>query len=346
MRFGRALRSVFRPFRSVEPKPVILNYHRVADEPVDPWGLAVSPARFAEQLQVLRRTRSPLPLTDFVNCFKAGTLPTNAVAVTFDDGYADNLLAGKPLLAAADIPATIFLVTGCLDSSEEFWWDELARLVLAESGPQKFEVVVQGHVLSFDLGGFPAPAAHVWSSWLSRKQRWRAYRSIWLALRTLDNEGRRRVMAEIRAKLTGRHSQPGAGRAMSRREVRLLVDGELITIGAHTVTHPALTATEIDASRREIAESKAACEALVGKPVPGFAYPYGEVDERVRSVVEEAGFAFACSTRSGPVTAKSDLLTLPRVVAADWDGDTFERALEVASAEDQSRTWLTEARPA
>jgi peptidoglycan/xylan/chitin deacetylase (PgdA/CDA1 family) len=133
---------------------------------------------------------------------------------------------------------------------------------------------------------------------------------------------------------------------MSRREVRLLVDGELITIGAHTVTHPALTATEIDASRREIAESKAACEALVGKPVPGFAYPYGEVDERVRSVVEEAGFAFACSTRSGPVTAKSDLLTLPRVVAADWDGDTFERALEVASAEDQSRTWLTEARPA
>jgi peptidoglycan/xylan/chitin deacetylase (PgdA/CDA1 family) len=336
MRFGNALRSVLQPLRSVEPKPIILNYHRVADEPIDPWGLAVSPARFAEQLQVLRRIRHPLPLTKFVSSLRAGTLPTNAVAVTFDDGYVDNLLAGKPLLVEADIPATIFLVTGCLGISEEFWWDELARLVLVDGSQQQLEIVVQGRALHFDLGSFPAAAPDGWHNWLSRKQRWRAYRAIWLALRPLDNEDLRRVMSEIRAKLTSRHSQPGAGRAMTKGEVRRLVDGELIAIGAHTVTHPALTEIEIDICRREIAESKAACEALVGKPVPGFAYPYGDVDERVRSVVDTTGFAFACSTRSGAVTAKSDLLTLPRVITGDWDGDAFERALRSASAEDQS----------
>jgi peptidoglycan/xylan/chitin deacetylase (PgdA/CDA1 family) len=332
MRFGRALRSVIRRVRSVEPKPVILNYHRVADEPVDPWGLAVSPARFAEQLHILRRTRRPLPLTKFVNALVTGTLPTNAIAVTFDDGYADNLLAGKPLLAAADIPATVFLATGCLDRTEEFWWDELARLVLLEDGLQRLEIVVRGDVLDFDFGTPSAPQAGSWRTWVRRRRRRRAYRAIWWVLRPLDNEERGLLMAEIRSKLAGRHFQPGSGRAMTRSEVRMLAGDGLITVGAHTVTHPVLTAIGTDACRREIAESKAACEALIGKPVPGFAYPYGDLDERVRSVVEEAGFAFACSTRSGPVTAKSDLLTLPRVAIGDWDGDTFEQALRSASA--------------
>jgi peptidoglycan/xylan/chitin deacetylase (PgdA/CDA1 family) len=322
--------------RPVEPKPLILNYHRVADEPVDPWGLAVSPARFAAQLQFLRRTRRPLPLTKFVSAFVAGTLPANAIAVTLDDGYADNLFAGKPLLAAADIPATIFLATGCLDRPEEFWWDELARLVLLEDGPQKLEIVVRGKVLQFAFGRPSAPGAGAWRTWLPRRRRRRAHRAIWRALRPLDNQERGLLIAEIRSKLAGRHYQPGSGRAMTRDEVRMLADDGLIMIGAHTVTHPALTAIGTDARRREIAESKAACEALIGKPVPGFAYPYGDLDERVRSAVEEAGFTFACSTRSGPVTAKSDLLTLPRVAIGDWDGDAFERALRSASAEDQS----------
>jgi peptidoglycan/xylan/chitin deacetylase (PgdA/CDA1 family) len=62
----------------------------------------------------LRRTRRAPPLTEFIRNLKAATLPEDAVTVTFDDGYADNLLAAKPLLAAADIPATVFLATGYL----------------------------------------------------------------------------------------------------------------------------------------------------------------------------------------------------------------------------------------
>ena len=144
MRIDYGLHRIMRRSQPPEPKPVILMYHRIADEPVDPWGLAVSPARFEEQLQVLRRTRHPLPLTDFVHRLVAGTLPARAVALTFDDGYADNLFAGKPRLVAADIPATVFLATGYLDRTGEFWWDELARLILLEHGPQSLEVVVRG----------------------------------------------------------------------------------------------------------------------------------------------------------------------------------------------------------
>jgi peptidoglycan/xylan/chitin deacetylase (PgdA/CDA1 family) len=152
-------------------------------------------------------------------------------------------------------------------------------------------------------------------------------------LRPLDNEERGLLMAEIRSKLAGRH-QSGSGRAMTTAEVRALVDDQLITIGAHTVTHPALTQIGPEARRREIAESKAACEALMGKPVPGFAYPYGDLDDGVRYAVKEAGFVYACSNSSGPVTAASDLLALPRVPIGDWGGDAFEQALGLASARD------------
>src|SRR5262249_26946033 len=210
----------------------------------------------------LRRSRRPLPLTKFVSAFVAGTLPADAIAVTFDDGYADNLLAGKPLLAAADIPATVFLTTGCLDCREEFWGDELARLVLLEHGPQKLKIVVRGGGLHFDFRRPSASGASPWPTWLLRRRRRRAHRASWRALRPPDSHERGLLRAAIRSKFAGRH-QSGSGRAMTTAEVRALVDDQLITIGAHTVTHPALTQIGPEARRREIAESKAACEALM-----------------------------------------------------------------------------------
>src|SRR5712671_3336606 len=112
MRFRRTFDALVRRIRPPEPRPLILMYHRIANELTDPWGLAVTPAHFEEHLDALRRTRFPLRLSQFVRQLVAGTLPEHAVAVTFDDGYADNLLVAKPQLAAADVPATVFLATG------------------------------------------------------------------------------------------------------------------------------------------------------------------------------------------------------------------------------------------
>ena len=89
-------------------------YHRVAAPAVDPWGLAVHPDHFAEHMEVLRAQRTPLPMSEIVRRLEDGTLPDNAVAVTFDDGYVDNVCEARPRLDAAGVPATIFLVTGAL----------------------------------------------------------------------------------------------------------------------------------------------------------------------------------------------------------------------------------------
>ena len=106
----------------------ILLYHRVADLESDPQQLAVTPAQFDEHLRVLRGTCTPVALADVPGLLRARKLPKRPVAVTFDDGYRDNLLAAKPVLERHGVPATVFVASGYVGTGREFWWDELERL--------------------------------------------------------------------------------------------------------------------------------------------------------------------------------------------------------------------------
>jgi peptidoglycan/xylan/chitin deacetylase (PgdA/CDA1 family) len=307
-------------------------YHRIADEPVDCFSLSVSPDHFDQQLQVLRSTRHPLSLVDFVRDLRAGTLRPDAVALTFDDGYVDNLSAGKPRLVAADVPATVFLATGYVNRPGAIWSDELARLILLEDGPKSFELAVHGETLFLDFGG-ESPAREDGTTPVDSLTRRRT--ALWKlrnAMRILGDEERGSVMLKLRAIFGGRDYQARLGRAMTSDEVHKLVADGLVTVGAHTVTHPVLPTLEYAASCREITESKTACESLIGAPVSGFAYPYGDFDARVIEAVRGAGFAFSCSVRRGPAVVTSDIFALPRIHIHNWDGDAFERAIYSTSA--------------
>ncbi len=307
-------------------------YHRIAEPPVDPWGLAVSPAHFEEHLHVLRRTRQPFPLAEFIGRLISGTLPSNAVVLTFDDGYVDNLTVAKPLLAAANIPAIVFLPTGYINRSEAFWWDELATLILLDDILQKFELVVHGETMQFELNCEPAGHRCGGALVASSERRHGALHTIWQALRRLQNKERQLVMASLRLIFARSDHSALLGRAMTRDEVRTLTSDSLITIGAHTVTHPVLSGLEAAACQHEMTESKRACESLIGAPVTSFAYPYGDFDGKARAAVDAAGFTIAVSMQHGPTTIASDVLVLPRIHVRNVGGDAFEQALRLASA--------------
>jgi len=307
-------------------------YHRIADNPVDYFGLSVCPTRFEEHLRVLRRTRYPLPLTDFVRDLVAGSLRSNAVALTFDDGYVDNLVAGKPRLAAADVPATVFVTTGFLGRSEPFLWDELVGLLLFGNGPQHFELVIGGQSMHFDLGTESPARSDGTTPAASVTRRRSGLMKISRALKPLAYEEREPVMTELRSIFAGCDYRTGLGRAMTTEEMRELVTDGLVTIGAHTVTHSVLAGLEDAACQREISDSKLACEAIIGAPVESFAYPFGDFDAKAREAVKTAGFTSACSTMYGPALATSDVFALPRIHVSNWSGDAFEQALHAASA--------------
>ncbi|MDO9713580.1 polysaccharide deacetylase family protein [Paracraurococcus lichenis] len=269
-------------------------------------------------------------MTEFVTRLRAGTLPDRAVSITFDDGYRDNLRAAKPLLQQAGLPATVFLTTGTLGSNREFWWDELTRLILANPSSVEVEAIVGGQPLwlRFDAPEPEDRPTSCWRAWdLPVTARQKLFLSVWSRLRLLDHTVIEAGMAVLRGILDGGAPDP-ADCPMTADEVPELLAGGMIELGAHTVTHPLLPLLTPRSRAREIRASKAACEALTGSAVEGFAYPYGGTDPETAALVRDSGFTWACSTRNGGVDRYSgDRFDLPRLQVLDWAEADFAAAI-------------------
>ena len=81
----------------------------------------------------LKRRFSVLPLADGVERLYDGTLPASALAVTFDDGYADNLAVAAPLLRKHGVPATLFIATGYVDGGA--MWNDIVIEAFRDDAP-------------------------------------------------------------------------------------------------------------------------------------------------------------------------------------------------------------------
>jgi peptidoglycan/xylan/chitin deacetylase (PgdA/CDA1 family) len=107
-------------------KGLILLYHWIAQPQRDPQLLAVGPDRFEAHLAMLQRRTNIMRLSEMIDRIAAGkALPRRAVAITFDDGYMDNMRVAEPMLARAQIPATLFVATGYVETGRPYWWDAI-----------------------------------------------------------------------------------------------------------------------------------------------------------------------------------------------------------------------------
>jgi peptidoglycan/xylan/chitin deacetylase (PgdA/CDA1 family) len=305
-------------------------YHRVAEPLCDPWELAVSLHHFDQQMQILREVRRPLSMQQFVDGLRLGNLPERAVAVTFDDGYVDNLVNAKPTLERYGIPATIFLATGEIGQRHEYWWDELARLILQSKNEIHSAVFICGERIPITLESRDGPAA-IGESWRAseppRRDSEQLYLSLWGRLRILTPAGRENVLGQLRMIFNSGAPDPWDF-PMSKDDVRTLRDGGTFSVGAHTVSHPMLSSLPPEERAQEIRQSRTDCEALVGVPIEGFAYPYGDCDPAIQGIVSDAGYRWACSTRSDRVrSANFDPFELPRMQVGDWNAVQFEKWL-------------------
>jgi peptidoglycan/xylan/chitin deacetylase (PgdA/CDA1 family) len=88
-------------------------------------------------------------------------------------------------------------------------------------------------------------------------------------------------------------------------------------IGSHGVTHKRLPGLDAHRQQAEITESRSKLSELLGRPIRGFAYPYGAMDASARRAVRDAGYDYACSV----ITPNSDLgvMALPRIVFGQGD---------------------------
>jgi peptidoglycan/xylan/chitin deacetylase (PgdA/CDA1 family) len=297
--------------------PIVLMYHRVADIAIDPWGLAVHPARFEEQIDVLTRQRRVVHLHELLEAEERRASRDKALAaVTFDDGYHDVYLNARGILGRYDCPMTLFVTTSAIGATREFWWDSISRIFLETvSLPPSLPFRVAGKTLQLSIPPFD-----------QRKGREDIFYTIWSDLRKMPHQVQMAHVEELAqwagCDLTARQSH----RAMTKEEVRKISDG-LVVVGAHTVTHPTLPAHLYETQYYEIAESRRVCEELVGGPVGAFAYPFGDHDDATLSAVRQAGFALACTVNAGVVRPGTDPIRLPRLYIGDWSADEFQKRL-------------------
>jgi peptidoglycan/xylan/chitin deacetylase (PgdA/CDA1 family) len=332
---GKLKRSAGRWGRRFARQSLVLMYHRIHEAASDPWSLCVSPRHFAEHLEVLGSLASSLRLSDLGKALCDDSLPDRGVAVTFDDGYADNLYIARPLLEKHAVPATVFVATGQVGSEREFWWDELERLLLQPGVlPEDLCLTVNGADYRWRLG---RAAEYSEKDFLRNSQRraWEGdqgsrlhlYHTIWGLLLPLSQQAQREVLDQLVDWASRDPSARSSHRSLTAEEICTLMRDGLIQVGAHTITHPFLSAHSAAFQREEIFQSKARLEEITGIPVTCFAYPYGNYTKITVVLSREADFDCACTAVDATIWRFTDPFLMPRLAVGNWDGDEFARQL-------------------
>jgi peptidoglycan/xylan/chitin deacetylase (PgdA/CDA1 family) len=251
-------------------------------------------------MQWVRAWFNVLPLSEAARRLADGTLPSRALAITFDDGYADNREVAAPILHRLGLTATFFIASGYLDSGC-MWNDRVIEAVRSCDAASL-------NLSALGLGSFRLDDV------ASRR---RTAVEILKAIKHLEPPARQAATDAVVRAAGGRPAPALMMSVDQLREMRALG----MHVGAHTITHPILArATEADAMH-EIAAGKEQLERLLGEPVDLFAYPNGVpradyLPEHVR-MVRDVGFSAAVSTAWGAASATSDRFQLPRFTP--WD---------------------------
>jgi len=278
-----------------------------------PWALSVSPQHFDEQLAVLQ-VRGRVERLE--HALEASTLtrlgqrrPT--FAITFDDGYVDNLVHALALLERHDAPATIFIVTGMLDEPT-FWWDMLAELVFGCSIPNEelIESAIQlGLVADLSLRDEQSDLHSI-------------HGLLYQALVPRRGEEIHWFLAELCARLDIEPPTP-CGRPLTTEELEQLASHPLITIGIHTVHHRRLTLLPLDQVRTEVTAGARALDDLFGERRRVLAYPYGATSPAISELARATGVAYGVTTAGRWVGLREDSMLIPRLHPVDVDGEAF-----------------------
>ena len=288
---------------------LVLMYHRVLPEP-DPL-LPDEPdaARFAAQMRLVGSLCRIVSLSDAVQQLAAGTLPPRAAAITFDDGYVNNLEIAVPVLRELGLPATFYVATGFIEGDVMF--NDVA-IEAVRHAPAVLDLREAG-LPRYELAGLEARRAAI-DDLLPR-------------IKYLDPAQRTRTTAVIAA---AAGIEMPRGLMMDEVQLRQLARSGM-EIGAHSVSHPILARLDPDAARREITAGKQRLERLAGQRVRSFAYPNGRPGrdygpEHV-AMVREAGFENAVSTAWGKTTRVSSRFEIPRI--APWDRSALRYGLRL-----------------
>lgn len=290
----------------------ILIFHRVLPEPDPLFDDIPDASRFEQQMRWVARWFNVLSLSEAVARLQAGSLPARALAITFDDGYADNATVAAPLLQRLGLTATFFVTTGVIDGGR--MWNDTVIEALRRAPEGSMDLAPLG-LGRFEISDAASRRAAIEQVIGAIKRRPYAER-LDLVQRIADEVG-----VELPTDLM-----------MSAGQLRRLHSLGM-DVGGHTVTHPILRSLDDASAEREIACGRDDLSQITGRPIDLFAYPNGvpgvDYDARHVAMVRRCGFNAAVSTAHGAAMRDADLFQLPRFTP--WDRSRARYGARMAS---------------
>lgn len=218
-------------------------------------------ACFARHLDHLAAHHTVVSLDQVLAALNGGDLPPCPVLITFDDGERSVLTDGLPELEARSMPSVLFAIAGLVGSTDPFWWYEAEELVRRGGASET-------------LRGASDPAAAV------------------ATMKRIPDAARLATLDELRLSAGGAaHTQP----QLTPNELSEL-DRRGMAVENHSWSHPLLDMCSDEKIAHEVEAAADRLEDILGRPVRAFAYPNGNVDERVAATVRgrghTAGFLF------------------------------------------------------
>jgi len=279
-------------------KGAILMYHRILpDEKIkeeSDIGLAISCSNFENQIKMLKSKYKIYSMDEFIDNLKKGKSKF-MLTITFDDGYKDNLLYALPILEKFEVPALIYITTNFLEQNVNLWWHELMETIQNRSAinfnyeKQNFDFILK-----------------------NQKQKFSTYnnlRKIFLKLK-IDKQ------IELLEKITGTKKRKNYSKiCLNKKEVKILDNHTLITIGSHTHNHLNLKILSNEEIQYEINKSLEILEDLLNHKIKHFCYPYGgktHASTREYNIIEKLNLSSAVTSRIYPIKCYNPF-SLPRI---------------------------------
>ncbi len=236
-------------------------------------------------------------LDELVELFLQKKSSKKVIALTFDDGYLDNYEQAFPILSDLNVPFCVYVTTGFVGNKDIPWWYRLENALL------QFPEVVD-------------PRGKLYST-KTVEERQTAFMSIRRDLMASHQQFLR--YASWLAQFESGVSSENFGRLfMTWQELQRLAESELVTVGAHTLSHPVLASLEDGPAYDEIKLSRDMLSNKLNRDIKHFAFPFGgkgEVSSRDIGYAKQIGFSTAVTTIHGGISTRSNanLFALPRL---------------------------------
>ncbi len=288
-----------RPWRG---RACVICYHRIlpddefeADKSPN-YNLIMPTSKFAEQIEFLSENHEVVSmdgLVDYLESEPDRDANKFVVAVTFDDGYKDNLTHALPILEQYNIPATIYITTRFPEGDTWMWWNEIWDY-LDNNDVLEVNDVPEGLTIS------------------TLRQKIKCFNKLFDWILNLSYEKQKKYVETITKSVARKQY---SNLCLNWEEIKILDQHPLVTIGAHTNSHPNLKKLTEQEAFAEMSHSKNLLEEKLKHSVEHFAYPFGthnEADVREFELASRCGFRTAVTTR--PESLQSPALNaIPRL---------------------------------